>query len=321
VKASLFLRAGLAVVLLALPFLVHSPYSLHLLDMAAVYVIAVLGLYFVVGLCGQFSLAQGAFFGLGAYGLALLESRLHLPAPVAALGGALVAAAFGLIVGLPTLRLRGHYLAMATIGFGEIVYLTLKNWIGLTNGPDGLNVKRVFAASSALAYDRAFYFLAVTLAAGAALAAVAVRRSAWGRLLMAVRDNELAAATQGIAVTRVKVAAFAASAFFGGLGGALYAQLETYISPDTFTFDLSVTLLVMLLVGGRYSVAGAAAGSVLLGFLPEWLRFLKDYYMLLFGALVTASVIFLPAGIAGLARQSRRAGTRLAAPESKSEGT
>ena len=290
--------------LLALPFLVRSPYSLHLLDMAAVYVIAVLGLYLVVGLCGQFSLAQGAFFGLGAYGLALLENRLHFPAPAAALGGALLAAAFGLVVGLPTLRLRGHYLAMATIGFGEIVYLTLKNWIALTNGPDGLNVKRAFAwsgvaAGGALAYDRAFYFLAVGLAVAAALAALGVRRSAWGRLLMAVRDNELAAATLGIAVTRVKVAAFAGSAFFGGLAGALYAQLETYISPDTFTFDLSVTLLMMLLVGGRYSVAGAVAGAVLLGFLPEWLRFLKDYYMLLFGALVTASVIFMPAGIAG----------------------
>ena len=290
-----------------LPFFVRSPYSLHLLCMAAVYVIAVLGLYLVVGLCGQFSLAQGAFFGLGAYGLALLENRLHFPAPAAALGGALVAAAFGLVVGLPTLRLRGHYLAMATIGFGEIVYLTLKNWIGLTNGPDGLNVKRVFFASEgALAYDRAFYFLAVGLALAVALVAWRVRRSSWGRLLMAVRDNELAAATLGIAVTRVKVAAFAASAFFGGLAGALYAQLETYISPDTFTFDLSVTLLMMLLVGGRYSVAGAAAGAVLLGFLPEWLRFLKDYYMLLFGALVTASVIFMPAGIAGLWRPLKK---------------
>ena len=302
VSYSCFLLSALCL----LPFLVRSSYTLHLMNMAAVYVVAVLGLYFVVGLCGQFSLAQGAFFGLGAYGLALLENRLHFPAPLAVLGGALVAGIFGLVVGLPTLRLRGHYLAMATIGFGEIVYLTLKNWIWLTNGPDGLNVKRPFLASSgSLTYDRAFYFLAVGLAVGAALAARAMGRSRWGRQWMAVRDNELAAATLGIAVTRVKVAAFAASAIFGGLAGALYAQLETYISPDIFTFDLSVTLLMMLLVGGRYSVGGAAAGAVLLGFMPEWLRFLKDYYMLLFGALVTSSVIFMPAGIAGLWRRAR----------------
>ncbi len=278
-----------------------SPYTLHLLNMAAVYVIAVLGLYFVVGLCGQFSLAQGAFFGLGAYGLALLESRMHFPAPVAVAGGALVAAFFGLVLGLPTLRLRGHYLAMATIGFGEIVNLVLKNWISLTNGPDGLSIPRPFlAGSGSLAYDRAFYAMAVALAAAAALAALWVRGAALGRQMAAVRDNELAAATLGIAVTHVKVAAFALAAFCGGLAGALYALLETYISPETFSFDLSVTMLMMLLVGGRYSVFGAAAGAVLLGFLPEWLRFLKDYYMLLFGALITASVIFLPAGIAGL---------------------
>jgi branched-chain amino acid transport system permease protein len=278
-----------------------SPYTLHLLNMAAVYVVAVLGLYFVVGLCGQFSLAQGAFFGLGAYGLALLEARWHFPAPLAIVGGALVAAFFGLVLGLPTLRLRGHYLAMATIGFGEIVNLVFKNWISLTNGPDGLGIPRPFlAGSGSLAYDRVFYLLAVGVAALVAMAALWVRGAAFGRQMAAVRDNELAAATLGIAVTRVKVAAFALAAFCGGLAGAMYALLETYISPETFTFDLSVTMLMMLLVGGRYSVAGAAAGAVLLGFLPEWLRFLKDYYMLLFGALVTASVIFLPAGIAGL---------------------
>jgi len=294
------------VVAVALPFATTSPYSMHLLVMAGIYVIATLGLYFVVGLCGQFSLAQGAFFALGAYGLALLQLKLGFPAPLAMLGGALLATGFGLIVGLPTLRLRGHYLAMATIGFGEIVYLTLKNWISLTNGPDGLNVKRPFWPGSTLSYDRLYYFLVLAVVVVAALVAVRVRHSYMGRALLAVRDNELAAATLGVAVTRVKVAAFMASAFLGGLAGAMYAQVETYISPDFFTFDLSVMLVVMLLVGGRNSVPGAVAGAVLLGFLPEWLRFLKDYYMLIFGGLVTAMMIVMPGGLAGLWKEKAR---------------
>src|SRR5258708_1608409 len=278
-----------------------SSYTLHLLNLVAVYAIAVIGLHLIVGLCGQFSLAQGAFFGLGAYGMALLQTRLHWPALPAALGGALLAALIGMLVGIPILRLRGHYLAMATIGFGEILYLTLLNWTALTSGPDGVRIPRPFLADAgALVYDRAFFGLAVTLAAAAAFVASRIRRSSFGRQLMAVRDNELAAATSGIAVTHVKIAAFAAAAFFGGLAGTLYGLLETYVSPDTFTFDFSITLLTMLLVGGRYSVGGAVAGAVLLGFLPEWLRFLKDYYMLLFGAMVIASVTLMPNGIAGL---------------------
>jgi branched-chain amino acid transport system permease protein len=278
-----------------------SSYTLHLLDLVAVYAIAVIGLHIIVGLCGQFSLAQGAFFGIGAYGLALLQTRLHWPALTAAIGGALLAAIIGALVGIPILRLRGHYLAMATIGFGEILYLTLLNWTSLTGGPDGLRITRPFLASAgSLAYDRAFFALAATLVAAAAFAAAKLGRSAFGRQLRAVRDNELAASTSGIAVTHVKVAAFAAAAFFAGLAGGLYGLLETYVSPDTFTFDFSIVLLTMLLIGGRYSVTGAIAGAVLLGFLPEWLRFLKDYYMLLFGALVVVSVTWMPAGIAGL---------------------
>ena len=271
-----------------------SSYTLHLLNLVVVYSIAVVGLYLVVGLCGQFSLAQGAFFGIGAYGTALLEARWHWHAIPAAIGGALLAAAIGTLVGIPVLRLRGHYAAMATIGFGEIVYLTLLNWTIVTGGPDGLKLARPTNV-------HAFLAISVALAiASPGYAAYAIRRSAFGRRLMAVRDNELAAATSGIAVTQVKVAAFAASALFAGVAGGLYGMLETYVSPDTFTFDFSITLLTMLLVGGRYSVLGAMAGAVLLGFLPEWLRFLKDYYMLLFGALVIASVTFMPSGIAGL---------------------
>jgi branched-chain amino acid transport system permease protein len=122
-----------------------------------------------------------------------------------------------------------------------------------------------------------------------------------------VRDNEIAAATSGIAVTHVKIAAFVLAAFLGGLAGSLYGLLETYVSPDTFTFDFSITLLTMLLVGGRYSVVGAVAGAALLGFLPEWLRFFKDYYMLLFGAMVVSSVTFMPSGMAGIWRRLAKA--------------
>ncbi len=284
-------------------------YTLHLVNLVAVYAIAVIGLHIIVGLCGQFSLAQGAFFGIGAYGLALLESRGHWPAVAAALGGAFLSAAVAAVVGVPILRLRGHYLAMATIGFGEILYLTLLNWTTLTNGPDGLRIARPFlAGAGSPAYDRAFFIVVATVVAACAMATVILGRSAFGRELRAVRDNELAAATCGIAVPRVKTAAFAAAAFFAGLAGALYGLLETYVSPDTFTFDFSIVLLTMLLVGGRYSVAGAVIGAVLLGFLPEWLRFLKDYYMLLFGALVVVSVTWMPAGIVGTFDARRRRG-------------
>src|SRR5438045_3161977 len=167
-----------------------SPYTLHLLNLVAVYAIAVIGLHLIVGLGGQFSLAQGAFFGIGAYGMALLNTRLHWPAFPAALGGALLAAVIGILVGIPILRLRGHYLAMATIGFGEILYLTLLNWTALTSGPDGVRIPRPFLADAgALVYDRAFLGLTAILTIGSVFVALRIRRSSFGRQLMAVRDN------------------------------------------------------------------------------------------------------------------------------------
>lgn len=292
---TLYAAAALAAVVAALvnPL---SAYSLNILMQAVTYAIAVLGLTIVLGYAGQINLAQAAFFGLGAYSVALGTADFALPFWVALTTGVAVAASAGAVLGLTSLRLGGHYLAMVTISFQTILTLVLTNWIGLTHGPDGVkDIARpaFFTASGP--------YLALCIAALFAVAWLVwrLKTTRLGRAMQAVRDNELAANVVGVNGYATKVAAFTLSAVLGGFGGGLFAGGFAYVSPDQFSFSESVVFLTMALLGGATAPAGTVLGTGLLILLPEWLRFLKSVYLAVYGAAVILIMVFMPDGIWG----------------------
>ena len=276
-----------------------TDYMMHILVQTASYSIAVFGLTVVLGLCGQINLAQAAFFGFGAYAVGIGTADLHLNFWVALGMGAGVALAMGALLGMTTLRLGGHYLAMVTISFQQIITLIMVNWIAVTHGPDGVgNIKRPALFESAHA------FLCLCVLAMALIGYIVWRlpQTPLGRSMRAVRDNELAAGVAGINVYRVKVAAFALSAVLGGIGGGFFAGGFAYVSPDQFSFAESIVFITMTLLGGVASPVGALIGTALLIVLPESLRFLKSVpglYLAIYGLSIILIIRYMPDGIWG----------------------
>jgi branched-chain amino acid transport system permease protein len=296
-----------AVVFLGLPATVGQTYYMHLINLGLVFGVLAISLNIVLGYAGQISLAHGAFLGIGAYTAALLTAAhsglLFWPGFLAA---GVVTGVCGLAIGIPTLRLRGHYLALATLGFGEIVRIILFNWREVTRGMDGISaIPAPSLGFIVLDNDWKFYYLAAA-ALGLALAVSRrLERSKYGRELAAIRDAELAARTCGVNVTRLKILAFGLSAVLAGFAGSLYAHLIGFVSPDAFGFEVTASTLSMVLVGGVGTALGPVLGSAILTALPEALRASQAYYMLLYGVGIAALVIFLPQGLLGLFRRRR----------------
>ena len=283
--------------------LVHpmNGYLLNLFMQAATYAMAVLGLTVVLGYAGQISIAQAGFFGLGAYGVAIGTTVLHLPFLVALLAGVFVAGLLGAVLGASTLKLGGHYLAMVTISFQQILTLVLTNWIGLTNGPDGIrNIPRPHLFGVSLQDSDRYLALCLVVLYGVGLFVWWLKGTKLGLGMQAVRDNELAAEVVGVDTYRVKVTAFCLSALLGGLGGGLFAGGFGYISPDQFSFNESVVFLTMVLLGGADAALGSAVGTALLILLPEWLRFLRGAYLAVYGLAVILIMVFMPTGLWGV---------------------
>jgi branched-chain amino acid transport system permease protein len=296
-----------------------SGYILNILMQATTYAIAVFGLTVVLGMCGQINLAQAAFFGIGAYAVALGTVNWGWSFWPCLLIGLAAAILMGAFLGASTLRLGGHYLAMVTISFQQILTLVLINWIPVTRGPDGVpGIKR----PDLLAQTQPYLAFCVIVLAIVGYVVWRLPETRFGRAMRAVRDNELAAGVVGIDVFRTKVFAFAVCALLGALGGALFAGGFAYVSPDQFSFAESIVFLTMVLLGGVGSPIGAAIGTGLLILIPEWLRFLKEIpglYLALYGLAVILIVVFMPEGIWGfLSSRFKRAGTtetRGGAPE------
>jgi branched-chain amino acid transport system permease protein len=306
---------------IALPQVLNGYWTTNLI-LASTYAIATLGLTVVLGYTGQISLAQGAFYGIGAYVVALLTTRAGLDFWIALLAALLFSSLLGLLLGLVTLRISGHYLAMVTISFQVIVTLVLSNWVELTGGPDGVTgIMRPAFGPVNMMVDRNFLYLVLAFLAVVAVALRLLKRSHWGRAMQAVRENELAAEVIGVPAFRTKVLAFVISAALGGLGGALYAVGSMYISPDTFDFAQSVTFLTMVLLGGAQWVIGSVFGAMGLTLLPQVLRSIPgSVYLAIYGVVVILVMVFLPDGIWGiLARLSRRLGGAVAPAAAMSE--
>jgi branched-chain amino acid transport system permease protein len=274
-------------------------YILNILMQATTFSIAVFGLSVVLGLCGQINLAQAAFFGFGAYAMAIGTADLHMSYWLCLVAGCLVALVAGAFLGMSTLRLGGHYLAMVTISFQQIVTLVMINAIWLTHGPDGVsNIGRPQLFSNSQSYLA--FCVAVLAIVGYLVWHLPDTRL--GRAMRAVRDNELAAGVNGIDVFRTKIAAFGICAVLGGLAGGLFAGGFAYISPDQFAFSDSIVFLTMALLGGVASPIGSAIGTGLLILIPEWLRFLKSVpglYLAIYGLFVILIIRFMPDGIWG----------------------
>ena len=333
--------ATLGVLLTALPFLVDWGMGrswVRILDFALLYVILALGLNIVVGFAGLLDLGYVAFYAVGAYFYAILASPhfgIHLPFWVLLPGGALLACVFGVLLGAPTLRLRGDYLAIVTLGFGEIIRIFLNNLnapLNLTNGPQGINLidpiriagaplnhaVTVFGYSLSAAHAHYYLFVALTLLT--IFVALRLQDSRVGRAWVAVRENEVAAVAMGIDTRNVKLLAFAMGATFGGVGGGLFAAFQGFVSPESFTLMESIMILCMVVLGGMGHVPGAVLGALLLAILPELLRYIgplqeallgrmvvdpADLRMLLFGAALVLVMIFRPEGLWPSPRRAR----------------
>jgi branched-chain amino acid transport system permease protein len=274
-------------------------YILNILMQATTIAIAVFGLSVVLGLCGQINLAQAAFFGLGAYAVGIGTTDYHISYWLCLAGGCAMALAAGAALGMSTLRLGGHYLAMVTISFQQIVTLIMINTIWLTHGPDGVsNIGRPDLFQSSQSY----LAFCVGMLALVGYFVWHLPDTKLGRAMRAVRDNELAAGVAGIDVFRTKIYAFAICAVLGGLAGGLFAGGFAYVSPDQFSFAESVQFLTMSLLGGVASPIGSAIGTGLLILIPEWLRFLKSVpglYLAIYGLSVILIIRYMPDGIWG----------------------
>ncbi|MGM4923487.1 branched-chain amino acid ABC transporter ATP-binding protein/permease [Tardiphaga sp. 804_B3_N1_9] len=290
---------GAAIVVFLASSMQFDGYILNILMQATTFAIAVFGLSVVLGLCGQINLAQAAFFGFGAYAVGIGTTDYQLSYWLCLVAGCVMALIAGAVLGLSTLRLGGHYLAMVTISFQQIVTLVMINAIWLTKGPDG--VSKIGRPSLFLS-SQSYLAFCVAMLALVGYVVWHLPETRLGRAMRAVRDNELAAGVNGIDVFRTKVYAFAISAVLGGLGGGLFAGGFAYISPDQFSFAESIVFLTMSLLGGVASPIGSAIGTGLLILIPEWLRFLKSVpglYLAIYGLSVILIIRFMPDGIWG----------------------
>ena len=277
-----------------------TDYILTLLILGSTYAIACLGITVVLGFGGQITLAQAAFFGLGAYVVSILHVYHGVPFFLAAILAVGITVLFGFMLGFASLKVSSHYLALVTIGFGIILNLVFHNWRDVTGGADGISgIPRPFGGE--LFYqDSLFLSFCITFLILVGYFVINLKKSRWGRALLALRENELAAEVVGVNTYNTKLLGFSISAALGGIGGILYASGALYISPDVFTFEKSILFFAMTLVGGSASVFGTVLGAFLLTLLPEWLRFLQSYYMAVYGLAIILVMIFLPNGIMGI---------------------
>jgi len=296
-----------AITLAAWPLLAGDAYSLRLLTMAGIYALAVIGYQFVFGHAGALSLAQGAFFGLGAYVAGILSVRTGVGFEVTLPAAMSAAAALAAIVALPVLRLRSHYFALATLGIGQVMLLIAVNWERVTGGANGIpNVPPLLLFGSTVGRGWPTLLLVWSLVACGALIALRLTGGLRGSALRLMREQPMAAAASGVDTRRIRFAAFLLSALYGGAAGALQVHAVRVVSPEVLEFQVMVTLLAIAVIGGRTSAAGAVLGAILLVHLPEWFRPLERYYLLAYGAALLAMIVAAPWGLVGSLRRARQ---------------
>lgn len=290
----------LAVFIVAFPF-IFSMYQTNIMTTALIYVVVGLGLNIVVGLAGLLDLGYVAFYLVGAYSYALLNLHFGIGFWLALPIGAAFGFLFGILLGFPVLRLRGDYLAIVTLGFGEIIRLVMENWNQFSKGPSGIaNIPRpgFFGIDLSLHQSIIYvYFVMIGMVIFTVFVVKRLQDSRLGRAWIALREDEVACQAMGIDKTRTKLSAFALGATWAGLGGVVFAAKTTFINPASFTLWESITILCIVVLGGMGSILGVIAGALILILLPEYLRAFSEYRMLLFGAVLVIMMVFRPEGI------------------------
>lgn len=312
--ASVFI--SILLVLYPLIFL-EDPYLVHLGALSGIFAIMALGLNITLGFAGLLDVGFAVYFAAGAYTSAQLAVHFGTSFWIGLPLGGLVAAFFGFIVAWPALRVHGHYLAMVTLGYGMIMNLLHRNLKFLTNGTDGIiNIpppaigdfdflQPITIGGFELPFQANFYYLTLMLVAFTIYVSIRLRDSKLGRSWEAIREDEVAAKCFGVNLTRMKVIAFSTGAFFGGLGGAVFAHMIGFIHPDNFILLVSITILAMVIIGGMGNIFGVILGAVLLIMIPERLREFADLRMLLFGLSLVLIMIYRPQGLFPSARRRR----------------
>jgi len=297
-----------ALLALTLPFWLQNPYYLHVVIMAGIFGVLSLSLNLLLGYTGQLSLGHAAFFGIGAYTSALLTLGLAWPVWPAMLAAVALAALAGWVIGRLALKLRGAYFVLVTISFAGVVSLVSVNWMELTNGPLGLpGVPAPELGPWSLRTKTAYYYLVLAAVALSYLVCARLVRSRIGRAFLALRENEPLAESVGVDVTHYLVLAAVVSAGLAGLGGSLYAHYTRFVSPEVFLFTYTVTMVIMVVAGGKGTLAGPLVGALLFTALPEALRLATSWQwqMLAYGVLLLLLVYFLPRGIVPALRELR----------------
>ncbi|WP_438348068.1 branched-chain amino acid ABC transporter permease [Paenibacillus sp. FA6] len=296
------IKMAMAALLIILPLLLQqiNDYWMHIVIMIGIFSILSMSLNVIIGYAGQFALGHAAFYGIGAYAAALLMIHFHLSFWIALPSAAVIAGLFGFLLGTPVIRLRGDYLGIVTLGFGEIVRLIFVNWIDVTRGPmgiPGIPAPTLFGYTFSGKIE--FYYLILVLVLITFFVINRIVHSGVGLSLLTIREDETLAKSIGIRPNKYKLLAFTVGGFFAGIAGAFWASYISFVSPDAFRYLDSVNILAMVILGGTASLPGSILGATLLVLAPELLRYMSDYRMMLMGLAIVLMMIFKPTGFWG----------------------
>jgi len=287
-----------AVAALSAPFFLKGNYLLNVLVFVGINTMLALGLNLLLGYAGQISLGHAAFFGMGAYISGIITSRYPMEPFLVIMLAALCVGALAFVIGFPILKLKGHYLAMATLGFGIIMYIIFNETVDWTGGPSGLSgIPNLRIGSLIFDNDWNNYYLVWIFTLAVMLLAVNLSQSRIGRALRAIHDSEVAARVMGVNARMLKVQIFTISAVISAIAGSLYAHVMTFIAPTSFGFNFSVELLTMIVIGGLGSVYGSFLGAAILTMLPEFLRVFQDLDIVIYGLMLILMTMYMPGGL------------------------
>lgn len=287
-----------AVAAMSAPFFLKGNYLLNVLVFVGINTMLALGLNLLLGYAGQISLGHAAFFGMGAYISGIITSRYPMEPFLVIMLAALCVGALAFVIGFPILKLKGHYLAMATLGFGIIMYIIFNETVDWTGGPSGLSgIPNLRIGSLIFDNDWNNYYLVWVFTLAVMLLAINLSQSRIGRALRAIHDSEVAARVMGVNARMLKVQIFTISAVISAIAGSLYAHVMTFIAPASFGFNFSVELLTMIVIGGLGSVYGSFLGAAILTMLPEFLRVFQDLDIVIYGLMLILMTMYMPGGL------------------------
>ena len=288
---------AVAAIVIVLPWFFPSAYYYRIGALVFIFALAVVGLNLLMGFAGQVSLGHAGFLGIGAYSVAIGPAYLGMPSWLSLFAGAALSGLVAFLVGRPILRLKGHYLAVATLGFGLLVAIVLSNEAGWTGGPDGMTVPKLTLFDWSVRGSDAWYWIAGTTFVGGFILALNLMESPTGRSLQAIHDSEIAALVLGIDVARKKLTIFIISAMYASVAGSYLALFNGHVTPDVAGFLRSIELVAMVVLGGMGSIVGSLVGAIVLVVLPQVLTVFHEYEQALLGLIVMVFMIFLRRGI------------------------